>query len=88
MNNAFGFGDKAMENDFDFDSAASSPSLFGAGPVDIGSPEMPTIKYDTPCKSSPNVRTKFRHHTKMNSVRILMLSLATFLFVSRELTCF
>jgi hypothetical protein len=68
MNNAFGFNDKAMENDFDFDSAASSPSPFGAGPVDMESPEMPTIKYDTPRKSSPKVKTKFGHHAKVNSV--------------------
>jgi hypothetical protein len=68
MNNTFGFNDKAMENDFDFDSAASSPSPFGAGPVDMESPEMPTIKYDTPRKCSPKIRTKFRHHAKVNSV--------------------
>jgi len=68
MNNAYGFNDKAMENDFDFDSAASSPSLFGAGPVDMESPEMPTIKYDTPRKSSPKVKTKSGYHPKAHSV--------------------
>ena len=73
MNNAFGFNDKAMENDFDFDSAASSPSPFRAGPVDMESPEMPTIKYDTPRKSSPKVKTKFGHHAKVNSVCELTL---------------
>lgn len=67
MNNAYGFNDKAMENDFDFDSAASSPSPFGAGPVDMESPEMATIKYDTPRKSS-KVKSKFGHHAKANSV--------------------
>jgi len=75
MNNAFGFNDKAMENDFDFDSAASSPSPFGAGPVDMESPEMPTIKYDTPRKSSPKVKTKIGHHAKINSVCNLLYTL-------------
>ena len=75
MNNAFGFNDKAMENDFDFDSAASSPSPFGAGPVDMESPEMPTIKYDTPRKSSPKVKTKFGHRAKVNSVCISVFTL-------------
>jgi hypothetical protein len=67
MNNAFGFSDQAMENDFDFDSAASSP--FGPGAVDMESPEMPTIKYDTPRRHCPKMRTKPGHHAKMNSVR-------------------
>lgn len=66
--NAFGFSDQAMENDFDFDSAASSP--FGPGAADMESPEMPTIKYDTPRRHSPKIRTKPGHHAKMNSVRI------------------
>ena len=68
MNNVFGFNDKAMENDFDFDSAASSP--FGAGAVDMESPEMPMVKYDTPRRNSPKMRTKQGHHAKMNSVRV------------------
>jgi hypothetical protein len=70
MNNDFGFNDKAMENDFDFDSAASSPAPFGVGPVDMESPEMPTIKYDTPRKSSPKMNMKYGHHMKGNSVCI------------------
>jgi hypothetical protein len=73
MNNAYGFNDKAMENDFDFDSAASSPSPFGAGPAEMESPEMPTIRYDTPRKSSPKVKTKVGHHAKVNSVCITLL---------------
>jgi hypothetical protein len=66
----FGFSDKTMENDFDFESAASSPSPFGIGPVDMESPEMPTIKYDTPRgKSSPMLKTKFnKNHNKVSSV--------------------
>jgi hypothetical protein len=70
MDANFGFSDKIMENDFDFDSAASSPSPFGIGPVDMESPEMPTIKYDTPRdKTSPMMKTKFnKNHNKANSV--------------------
>jgi hypothetical protein len=70
MDANFGFSDKTMENDFDFESAASSPSPFGIGPVDMESPEMPTIKYDTPRgKTSPMLKTKFnKNHNKANSV--------------------
>jgi len=68
MSNNFEFNDKSMENDFDFESAASSPSPFGVGPAD--SPEMPTIKYGTPRKNSPLLKTKTnKSHNKMNSVR-------------------
>lgn len=68
MNNNFEFSDKTMENDFDFDSAASSPSPFGVRAVEMESPEMPTIKYDTPRKHSPLVKTKTKSHNKVNSV--------------------
>jgi hypothetical protein len=68
MNSSYGFSDKTMENDFDFDSAASSPSRFGIGPVEMESPEMPTIKYDTPKNNSPMLRTKIKNHNKANSV--------------------
>jgi hypothetical protein len=70
MDANFGFSDKTMENDFDFESAASSPSPFGIGPVEIDSPEMPTIKYDTPRgKNSPMLKTKInKNHNKANSV--------------------
>jgi hypothetical protein len=67
-NNNFEFSDKTMENDFDFDSAASSPSPFGIGPLEMESPEMPTIKYDTPMKSSPALKNKMKNHNKANSV--------------------
>ncbi len=70
MNN-FEFSDQTMENDFDFESAASSPSPFGIGPGEMDSPEMPTIKYDTPRKYSPMMKTKSKKHTKAASVRIL-----------------
>ena len=87
MDANFGFNDKSMENDFDFESAASSPSPFGIGPVEMDSPEMPTIKYDTPKgKHSPMLRTKFNNHNKANSVgshpslqkRWKLISIATF----------
>jgi len=67
MDTNFEFSDKTMENDFDFDSAASSPSAFGLRPVEMESPEMPTIKYDTPRKNNPMIKTKFRSHNKANS---------------------
>lgn len=65
----FAFNDKSMENDFDFESAASSPSPFGNGPVEMESPEMPTIKHDTPKgKGSPMLKTKYnKHHNKAHS---------------------
>ncbi|KAH7370736.1 hypothetical protein BKA65DRAFT_522347 [Rhexocercosporidium sp. MPI-PUGE-AT-0058] len=61
----FEFSDKTMENDFDFESAASSPSPFRIGPVD--SPEMPIIKQDTPRRHSPLLKSKYMHHDKRNS---------------------
>jgi len=68
INNNYEFSDKTMENDFDFESAASSPSPFGMAPVEMESPEMPMIKYDTPKKNSPILKTKFKNHHKANSV--------------------
>lgn len=60
------FSDKTMENDFDFESAASSPNPFGAGSVT--SPEMAVIKQDTPKRHSPMLKSKFISHDKRNSV--------------------
>ncbi|KAG0648057.1 mga2 [Hyphodiscus hymeniophilus] len=79
MDANFGFSDKTMENDFDFESAASSPSPFGIGPVEMDSPEMPTIKYDTPKgKNSPMLKTKFnKNHNKQHSVTQSMNGLTT-----------
>ena len=65
----FEFSDKTMENDFDFESAASSPSPFAIGSVD--SPEMPIIKHDTPRRHSPMLKSKFKSHDKRNSVSLL-----------------
>ncbi|KAK6583683.1 hypothetical protein PZA11_003413 [Diplocarpon coronariae] len=61
----FEFNDKTMENDFDFESAASSPSPFGIGQVD--SPEMLVIKQDTPKRHSAMVTSKFTNRDKRNS---------------------
>jgi hypothetical protein len=68
MDANFEFSDKAMENDFDFESAASSPSAFGLRPVEMESPEMPTIKYEAPRRNNPILKTKFKAHNKANSV--------------------
>ncbi|KAK2624274.1 hypothetical protein QTJ16_006224 [Diplocarpon rosae] len=64
MNN-FGFSDKVMENDFDFDSAASSPSPFGI--VHADSPEMLLVTQQTPQKHSPKVKPIFMNRDKRNS---------------------
>lgn len=67
METNFEFSDKTMENDFDFESAASSPSAFGLRPVEMESPEMPTIKYDAPRKNHSIMKTKSRTHNKVTS---------------------
>lgn len=67
MNNNFEFSDKSMENDFDFESAASSPSPFGVKPVDMESPEMPTIRHEQPRKHTPAPKTKFKNHRPAHS---------------------
>ena len=58
---AFDFNDKIMENDFDFDSAASSPSHFASA---MKSPEMPTIKHDSPSRNTPIMKHRASHHSK------------------------
>jgi hypothetical protein len=68
MNANFDFSDKNMDDDFDFESASSSPNMFGAGLVEMNSPEMPMIKQDTPMKKSSILRNKPKSHNKINSV--------------------
>lgn len=75
MESHFNFSDKNMENDFDFESASSSPNIFGAGPLDMSSPEMPTIKHDRAGKKSPINRTKSMAHNKAISVSIRLCSI-------------
>ncbi len=72
---AYAFSDKAMENDFDFESAASSPNHFM--PI-MKSPEMPIIKHNSPYRLPPPV-TKRGHQTKasQNSVTQSMHGLNT-----------
>lgn len=69
----FDFSDKSMENDFDFESAASSPSPFATGQSSqMDSLEMSAVRFDTPAKNSPKLKTEFRHQ-KANSVSELGL---------------
>lgn len=71
---AYNFSDKIMENDFDFDSAASSPNHLA--PV-MKSPEMPIIKHDTPTGNTPSLNPRAGHHSKP-SVSYTRLILASF----------
>ncbi len=64
----FDFNDKSMENDFDFESATSSPSPFGTKNLDTDALEMPTVKRDLPRKRSPMVNTRFKNHKPAHSV--------------------
>lgn len=66
----YSFNDQAMEDSFDFNGASgsNSPIHFGAGVVDMDSPDMQPIKHDTPRKSSPKIKSRFGHHNKANSV--------------------
>lgn len=74
MNTNFEFNDKTMENDFDFESAASSPSPFGTGPADMESSDMTTIKYEPHSKRSPMPKAKVnRNHNKAHSVGLDIL---------------
>lgn len=58
---AYAFSDKAMENDFDFESAASSPNH--NMPI-MKSPGMPTIKHNTPKRLPPALRVRNGHQSK------------------------
>lgn len=59
--NAYDFNDKIMENDFDFDSAASSPSHFTSA---MKSPDMPTIKHNTPSRSTSIAKPRAGHRSQ------------------------
>ena len=73
---AYAFSDKAMENDFDFESAASSPNH--TIPI-MKSPEMPTIKHNTPKRLAPASRVRNGHQSKVsqNSITQSMHGLTT-----------
>lgn len=57
---AYDFSDKIMENDFDFDSAASSPSHFLPA---VKSPVMPGPKYGTPSRSAFASKSRGGHQS-------------------------
>lgn len=58
---AYAFSDKAMENDFDFESAASSPNN---NMPTMKSPDMPTIRHNTSKRMPAAVRTRNGHQSK------------------------
>lgn len=60
----YDFNDKAMEKDFDFESAASSPSPFNMS-QEVEPPSMPSIKQDAVKKrcSGTRVRPKSQNRT-------------------------
>ncbi|KFY09140.1 hypothetical protein V492_05583 [Pseudogymnoascus sp. VKM F-4246] len=66
---AFDFNDKMMETDFDFDSAASSPSHFANA---MKSPGMPTIKHDSPSRNTPVMKHRAAGHHSKSSVSPLV----------------
>ena len=67
INKNFDFNDKSMENDFDFESAASSPTPFGVKSSDLESLEMPMVKRDPPRRHS-QMNMKFKNHKPAPSV--------------------
>lgn len=61
MDSSFNFSDKSMENDFDFESASSSPSpLADLGMVDT----KPAVKQDL-ARRNPAMLGKARRHSKV-----------------------
>lgn len=65
MDSNFSFSDKAMENDFDFESASSSPSPLRIGSVEMDSPDKLVIKHDPPPKNSSMMKSKVKPHNKV-----------------------
>lgn len=61
MTTDYDFNDKTMENDFDFESAASSPSPFNTTAATMNSPDMPTIKHEAPSRDSPKLKNRYQH---------------------------
>jgi hypothetical protein len=77
MEDMYDFDDKLMEESFDFDSASSSPNAAGAN-GGMASPEMPTIKTNTPMKSWQTSKSRPQGHIKNHSVSNLPYSLSRF----------
>jgi len=67
MDSAFEFNDKSMDDDFDFESAVSSPNNFGLGAESINSPEAISMREHSETKSLM-FQTKYKSHNKANSV--------------------
>ncbi|CAG8953965.1 hypothetical protein HYFRA_00009064 [Hymenoscyphus fraxineus] len=68
MSSGCDFNDKVMDNDFDFESAASSPSPFGNGQTNSSSPSMPMVQQNKLQKISSAPRPRVdRTHLKANS---------------------
>lgn len=64
MAQGFGFNDKDMEEDFDFESAASSPRLYDNQVQTMKSPAVPVMKYETPASDNTKQRVNSKHRTK------------------------
>ncbi|KAI9742472.1 MAG: hypothetical protein M1818_004006 [Claussenomyces sp. TS43310] len=62
MNDALDFNDKSMEDDFDFESAASSPSRFGA--LNIESPKMPTVNGEKRHENASKRKSRIPRHAE------------------------
>lgn len=68
MDTSYNFSDKAMENDFDFESASSSPSPLR----DLESPDnKPAIKHD-PLRRNSAMLSKAKRHSKVINLLLLM----------------
>jgi hypothetical protein len=68
MDSNFGFNDKAMENDFDFDSASSSPSPLRAGSVEADSKPIkqdPSTLYEAARRNPSMLKTKIKRQNKV-----------------------
>lgn len=61
MDTSYGFSDKAMENDFDFASASSSPSPLR----ELDPSDKPAIRHD-PLRRNPSMLAKVKRHNKVN----------------------
>jgi hypothetical protein len=69
MDTSFSFSDKAMENDFDFESASSSPNP----QRDLDSPDKPAIKHE-PLRRNSSMLSKAKRHSKViGSVKYFVL---------------
>lgn len=73
LDGIYGFGqdDSFLDRSFDFESASSSPEMANGAQPSMASPEMPTIKTNSPMKSEAppkRVKTNAQGHHKAPSV--------------------